>query len=114
MRTEKLRSFGQGKLKVIAAPRILDEGIDVPEAEIAVVVSASQSRRQMIQRMGRVIRKKEDGRGARMIMMYVEGTSEDPNLGAHEAFLDEVVPHARSISYFTSEKIDQVGEWIAE
>ena len=113
MRTEKLRSFGQGKLKIIAAPRILDEGIDVPEAEVAVVVSASQSRRQMIQRMGRVIRKKEDGRGARMIMMYVEGTSEDPNLGAHEAFLDEVVPHARSITYFTSETIDQVGEWIA-
>jgi RNA polymerase primary sigma factor len=112
IRAEKLRSFGQGKLKIIAAPRILDEGIDVPEAEVAVVVSASQSRRQMIQRMGRVIRKKEDGRGARMIMMYVQGTSEDPNLGAHEAFLDEVKPHASSVSYFSSTEINPLGEWI--
>ena len=112
MRAEKLRSFGQGKLKIIAAPRILDEGIDVPEAEVAVVVSASQSRRQMIQRMGRVIRKKEDGRGARMIMMYVHGTSEDPKLGAHESFLDEVKPHARSVSYFSSTDIDPLGDWI--
>jgi RNA polymerase primary sigma factor len=113
LRADKLRNFGQGSLKIIAAPRILDEGIDVPEAEVAVVVSASQSRRQMIQRMGRVIRKKEDGRGARMVMMYVEGTSEDPNLGAHEAFLDEIVPHAKSITYFGSDKVDQLGEWIA-
>lgn len=112
MRAEKLRSFSQGKLKIIAAPRILDEGIDVPEAEVAVVVSASQSRRQMIQRMGRVIRKKEDGRGARMIMMYVQGTSEDPNMGAHESFLDEVKPHARSVSYFTFADIDPLGDWI--
>ena len=114
MRTEKLRDFSQGKLKIIAAPRILDEGIDVPEAEVALVVSASQSRRQMIQRMGRVIRKKEDGRGARMIMMYVHGTSEDPKLGAHESFLDEVKPHARSVSYFTPTEIRRVGNWLSE
>ena len=36
-----------------SAPRVLDEGVDVPAADLAVIVGASRSRRQMIQRMGR-------------------------------------------------------------
>ena len=47
-----------------------------------------------------------------MIMMYVQGTSEDPKLGAHESFLDEVKPHARTVSYFSSTEIDRLGEWL--
>ena len=87
-RAETLDKFGAGETLVIAAPKLLDEGIDVPAADLAIVLAASQTRRQMIQRMGRVLRKKEDGRLARVVIMYVRGTSEDPALGAHEFFLD--------------------------
>jgi hypothetical protein len=51
---------------------------------------ASRTRRQMIQRMGRVLRKKPDGRLARIAIVYVAGSFEDPQRGAHEAFLDAV------------------------
>ena len=44
----------------------------------------------MIQRMGRVLRKKADGRLARFVIFYVQGTSEDPAQGAHEDFLGEI------------------------
>ena len=54
----------------------------------------------MIERMGRVLRLKKDGRKAQFIITYVEGTSEDPRLGAHEAFLDEILPVARKMAYF--------------
>ena len=77
-RRETLRRFAAGELDVLAAPRVLDEGIDVPAADLAIIAGASRSRRQMIQRMGRVLRRKADGRRARFAVLFVEGTVEDP------------------------------------
>ncbi|MHB1782792.1 MAG: DEAD/DEAH box helicase [Acidimicrobiales bacterium] len=96
-RRDVLRRFAAGEIDVISAPRVLDEGIDVPAADLAVLVGASRSRRQMIQRMGRVLRRKPDGRAARFAVLYVEGTVEDPALGAHEAFLDEITAVADTV-----------------
>jgi superfamily II DNA or RNA helicase len=76
---------------VLVAPRVLDEGVDVPAADLAVIAGASRSRRQVVQRMGRVLRKKPDGRLARFVVLFAQGTIEDPAFGAHEAFLDKVV-----------------------
>lgn len=89
-----LAEFGGGRVRALVAPRLLDEGVDVPEADLAVVLAASRSRRQMIQRMGRVLRPKADGRAARFAVLYVVGTSEDPELGAHESFLEEALENA--------------------
>lgn len=101
-RREVLRRFADGDLEVIAAPRVLDEGVDVPEADLAIIVSASRSRRQMIQRMGRVLRKKPDNRQARFAVLYIESTIEDPSQGAHETFLQEVTAVADEVSSFSS------------
>ena len=79
------------RIQLISAPQVLDEGIDVPEADLAIIVAATSQRRQMVQRMGRVMRKKADGRFARFAILYVKDTHEDPNKGAHEAFFDEVL-----------------------
>ena len=107
VRRETLRQFAAGELPVLSAPRVLDEGIDVPAADLAIIVGASRSRRQMIQRMGRVLRRKPDGRRARFAVIFVEGTVEDPRRGAHEAFLDEIVDVADRVSYFpTADMVD--------
>ncbi len=98
-----LARFAAGSLDVITAPRVLDEGIDVPAADLAVIAGASRSRRQMIQRMGRVLRRKPDGRHARFAVLFVEGTVEDPRLGAHQAFLGEIVDVADRVECFPSE-----------
>ena len=83
--------FGAGRISALAAARVLDEGVDVPEADLAVIISASKTRRQMIQRMGRVLRLKADGRKARFVFVYVADTSEDPARGAHDAFWSEIL-----------------------
>jgi superfamily II DNA or RNA helicase len=85
-----LKAFEVGDHQVIVAPRVLDEGIDVPAADLGIIVTASGSKRQMIQRMGRVIRPKKNGGLARFAVLFVERTSEDPSSGAHEAFLEEL------------------------
>jgi len=96
-RNALLHQFGTKGLDCLVAPRILDEGIDVPEADLGIIIAASSSRRQMIQRMGRVIRRKADGREACFVILYARGTREDPAQGAHETFLDEVLSVARSV-----------------
>lgn len=102
-RAETLRLFASGKLDVLVAPRVLDEGVDVPAADLAVIIGASRSRRQMVQRMGRVLRRKPDGRHARFAVLFVEGTVEDPRRGAHESFLGEIVDVADHVSCFPTE-----------
>lgn len=98
-----LRRFANGELRVVSAPRVLDEGIDVPAADLAVIVGASRTRRQMVQRMGRVLRVKVDGRLARFAVLFAESTVEDPQNGAHEGFVAEVTSIAAAVRRFPSE-----------
>lgn len=100
VRRAVLTRFGAGALQVVTAPQVLDEGVDVPAADLAVILAASRSRRQMIQRMGRVLRRKADGRPAHFVIVFVRGTVEDPALGAHEGFLDEITPVADAVQSF--------------
>ncbi|MCA9962042.1 MAG: hypothetical protein KC443_23555, partial [Anaerolineales bacterium] len=102
-RKERLSDFRSGKIRVLAAPRVLDEGIDVPEADIGVIVAASRSRRQMIQRMGRIIRPKPDDRLATFFVLYVHNTAEDPNYGAHSTFLSEMMDTAEEVTIFPNQ-----------
>ena len=104
LRSDVLHRFASGALRVVSAPRVLDEGVDVPAADLAVIVGASRSRRQMIQRMGRVLRRKPDGRLARLAVLFVEGTVEDPAAGAHEGFLGEVTEVADAVRSFPADK----------
>jgi RNA polymerase primary sigma factor len=60
------------------APRTLDEGIDVPDADVGVIVAGSKQTRQRIQRAGRVLRKLPGKDAARVLVLYIEQTTEDP------------------------------------
>ncbi|MDA8774202.1 helicase-related protein [Opitutales bacterium] len=89
-----LKQFKGRALDAIIAPKTLDEGIDIPEADLGIIIAASRERRQMIQRMGRVLRRKKDQRLAKFAILYVKDTSEDPKNGAHGAFLETILPVA--------------------
>lgn len=79
------------RMQVIISPQVLDEGVDVPKATLGVVVMGSSSRRQMIQRIGRVVRKRA-GKVAKFVVLVAAGTSEDPSGDCkHEDFIDEVL-----------------------
>ena len=52
-----LEGFAGGRFPVIVANRVLDEGVDVPEAKVAVVIGGQASTRQAKQRLGRVLRR---------------------------------------------------------
>ena len=83
--------FKNGDIKAIVAPHLLDEGVDVPEADLGIILAATRTRRQMVQRMGRVLRLKSDNRMATFIIVYIAGTTEDPDKGAHESFFGDIL-----------------------
>ena len=60
-RREILERFREGDYSRVVTANVLDEGVDVPEANVAVVLSGSGSEREFTQRLGRVLRPKEDG-----------------------------------------------------
>jgi superfamily II DNA or RNA helicase len=95
-RRSRLARFGRGELVVLAAPRVLDEGVDLPDADVAVALSAFRTRRHLVQRLGRVLRLKPDGRGAHLVLLHASGTLEDPARGGHHGFLEQVAGVARS------------------
>ncbi|MEM3619204.1 MAG: helicase-related protein, partial [Candidatus Korarchaeum sp.] len=68
--------FRRGEVNVIVTTRVLDEGIDVPDADVAIIVSGSGSRRQMAQRVGRVVRG-APGKVADVYEIVTRGTVEE-------------------------------------
>jgi superfamily II DNA or RNA helicase len=94
-RRSRLARFGRGELVALAAPRVLDEGVDLPDADLALALSAFRTRRHLIQRLGRVLRLKPDGRAAHLVLLHASGTLEDPARGGHHGFLAQVEGVAR-------------------
>jgi len=68
--------FKSGKLNCIVSTTVLDEGIDVPDADVAVILSGSGSERQLMQRIGRVLRYRE-GKVATVIEIVTRNTIEE-------------------------------------
>lgn len=61
-RSEILAGLTDGTYGAVVTSRVLNEGVDVPAANVAVVVSGSGSVREHVQRLGRVLRKQGDER----------------------------------------------------
>ncbi len=53
-----LEKFRTGQYTKLATGRVLNEGVDVPDASVAIVLSGSGTRREHVQRLGRVLRPK--------------------------------------------------------
>jgi len=74
-RKEYLRMFKDGDVTALATSRVLDEGVDVPDASVGIILSGSGSTRQFRQRLGRLLRPSE-GKKATLYEIVASGTSE--------------------------------------
>lgn len=75
-REDVLGGFKDGRYKAIVTSKVLDEGIDVPDAQLGILVSGTGSSREFVQRLGRLLRPKNDNQQARLIEIVSNGTSE--------------------------------------
>lgn len=75
-RSAILKAFNAGELTAVVTSKVLNEGVNVPEANVAVVLSGSGSVREHVQRLGRILRKREHKRAILYELVSI-GTSEE-------------------------------------
>lgn len=75
-REVQLKAFNEGINSIMLCAKALDEGYNLKEANIAIVMSGSSSKRQAVQRIGRVIRPKE-GKESIVYQLYAGDTVEE-------------------------------------
>lgn len=77
-RHDILSRFKTGEYKTLVASHVLNEGVDVPDARIAIILSGTGSTREYIQRLGRVLRKgSSKNKQAILYEVITENTSEE-------------------------------------
>jgi superfamily II DNA or RNA helicase len=70
-----LKAFNAGELNAVVTSKVLNEGVNMPEANVAVVLSGSGSVREHVQRLGRILRKRANKR-AILYELVSAGTAE--------------------------------------
>ena len=74
-RKEILANFRSNRWPFLVNSRVLNEGVDVPEAGVAIVVSGSSTTREHVQRLGRILRNQK-GKQAILYELVTAGTTE--------------------------------------
>lgn len=74
-RNEILERFKSGIYKAVVTSKVLDEGIDIPDADVGIIISGTGSERAFVQRLGRILRKKK-GKEAVLYELVSADTSE--------------------------------------
>ncbi len=74
-RKEVLSKFASGEIRALVSARVLNEGVDVPEAEVAIITGGSMGEREHLQRVGRVLRPREN-KIAKIYELVVTETTE--------------------------------------
>jgi superfamily II DNA or RNA helicase len=90
-RRRTLEAFGEGSIRVIATSRVLNEGVDMPDADVGVVLSGTSTVREHVQRLGRILRPKA-GKRATLYELIASGTKEQDHSESrrdHEAYEEE-------------------------
>ncbi len=76
-RSTVLEQFREGAYSRVVTANVLDEGVDVPDANVAVVLSGSGSEREFTQRLGRILRPTGDDGRALLYELVTEETAEE-------------------------------------
>jgi len=75
-RKEILRKFREGRYTAIVSSQVLDEGLDVPDASVGIIISGTGSAREFIQRLGRILRPAPGKEKAVLYELVSSGTAE--------------------------------------
>ncbi|MDT7777515.1 MAG: hypothetical protein QOC99_27 [Acidobacteriota bacterium] len=86
-----LEAFNRGEVLALATSKVLNEGVNIPDASVAVVLSGSGSTREHVQRLGRILRK-FPGKEAILYEVVAQDTTEENisrRRGAGEQFREQ-------------------------
>jgi superfamily II DNA or RNA helicase len=90
-RQRLLADFASGLLPVLVTSRVLNEGVDIPSADVAIVLSGTSTVREHVQRLGRILRP-QPGKQAVLYELVVSDSIEERTSSfrrQHRAFQQE-------------------------
>ena len=85
-RAQVLGRFKSGEVKALVSARVLNEGVDVPEAQVAIITGGGMGDREHLQRVGRVLRPSA-GKTAKIYELVVSETVETRTARRHNKIL---------------------------
>ncbi len=83
-REHVITCFKRLEIKAIVAIKCLDEGIDIPVADTAILLSSTTNPREYVQRIGRVVRSYEGKKSATIYDFYVKSTDSNESIDNKE------------------------------
>ena len=116
-RHETLTRFKEGEYKTLVASHVLNEGVDVPAASVAIILSGTGSAREYVQRLGRVLRKGDEHKLAIMYEVIAEDTSEEGTSKRRRGVVEtqnrqlEIVPLYGVNNHVTKRVADSSAKW---
>ena len=116
-RHETLTRFKEGEYKTLVASDVLNEGVDVPAASVAIILSGTGSAREYVQRLGRVLRKGDEHKLAIMYEVVAEDTSEEGTSKRRRGVVEtqnrqlEIVPLYGVNNHVTKRVADSSAKW---
>jgi len=75
-RKQVLERFHSGEYPIVVTSQVLNEGVDVPAANVGIVLSGTSTIRENVQRLGRLLRKQQ-GKQAILYEVVARGTTEE-------------------------------------
>jgi len=69
-----IKKFSKGEFNILLATKVLDEGFNLPSIDVGIILAGEQVHRQTVQRLGRVLRKKD--KNSKLFQLYFDDTFE--------------------------------------
>lgn len=91
-RSDVLDRFRKSGPSALLACRSLDEGLDIPNVDAAVLVASTQSVRTRIQRIGRVLRRGANDKRSLIVTLVIRGTSDHKVISEDATLFEGVAP----------------------
>lgn len=96
-----LERFRTGDIRILISCKSMDEGVDIPEVAVGIVLSSTSAQRQRIQRLGRIIRKSKGKTRALLYYLHIEESSENASF----------LPDSRNVQLFELEYRPENGDF---
>ncbi len=106
-RSEVFKHFEEGRIRSLVSPRILDEGVNLPLLSFGIFAGVRRRRLQLVQRLGRILRKDPEKTWPLVCIPVNIGTFEDPSLPGNQLLpyspLGEILKNASRVKVVDAE-----------
>lgn len=109
-----LGRFTSGTICLLATSRLMDEGVAVSTAQVGIVLASARTRAQMLQRMGRVVHPTDWVGRTAFVLVYVNATVEDPDIGGLDGHAEDLMAiAAEHLDVGAGDAVRHLNSWLA-